>query len=73
VNWVPPAAGTIAWLDLGIGDTTEFAARLAREQSTLVVPGYLFDAPGHVRVALGTEAGVLEEALRRMGGALSVA
>jgi aspartate/methionine/tyrosine aminotransferase len=73
VSWVPPAAGTIAWLDLGIGDTTEFVARLAREQSTLVVPGYLFDAPGHVRVALGTEAGVLEEALRRMGGALSVA
>jgi hypothetical protein len=35
------------------------------------VPGYLFDAPGHIRVALGTEAGVLEEALRRMGGVLS--
>jgi aspartate/methionine/tyrosine aminotransferase len=67
VSWVPPAAGTIAWIDLGIGDTTEFVARLAREQDTLVVPGYLFDAPGHIRVALGTDGGVLREALRRVG------
>ena len=66
VSWVAPAAGTIAWIDPGIGDTTEFAARLAREQRTLVVPGYLFDAPGHIRLALGVDGGVLEEALRRI-------
>jgi aspartate/methionine/tyrosine aminotransferase len=66
VSWVAPAAGTIAWIDLGIGDTTEFAARLARDESTLVVPGYLFDAPEHIRVALGAEGGVLAEGLWRI-------
>jgi aspartate/methionine/tyrosine aminotransferase len=42
-------------------------ARLAREQSTLVVPGYLFDAPGHIRLALSADGDVLLEALRRIG------
>lgn len=71
VRWVEPTAGTVAWVDLGIGNTSDFVARLARDASTLVVPGHFFDAPDHVRVALGVASDTLARALQRIAAALS--
>jgi aspartate/methionine/tyrosine aminotransferase len=60
----------VALVDLGIGDTSDFVAGLARTQSTLVVPGRFFGAPDRVRVALGTESRVLDRGLERIAAAL---
>jgi aspartate/methionine/tyrosine aminotransferase len=46
-------------------------ARLARDASTLVVPGHFFDAPDHVRVALGVASDTLARGLQRITAALS--
>jgi aspartate/methionine/tyrosine aminotransferase len=70
VRWTEPAAGSVAWVNLGIGDASEFVGELARTKSTLVVPGRFFGAAEHVRVALGVEARVLEGGLERVGDAL---
>jgi aspartate/methionine/tyrosine aminotransferase len=70
VEWTEPAAGSVALVDLGIGDTSDFVAGLARTQSTLVVPGRFFGAPDRVRVALGTESRVLDRGLERVAAAL---
>jgi aspartate/methionine/tyrosine aminotransferase len=66
-QWVEPPAGAIAFLDLGIGDVWSFVDRLARQRSTLVVPGHFFGAPEYVRIGLGVDPGVLEHGLTRIG------
>lgn len=70
VTWVPPAAGAIAFVDLGIGDVWRFAERLAHERATRVVPGHFFAAPEGVRIGLGVSSGVLEHGLTRISEAL---
>lgn len=73
VRWTEPAAGTVAWLDLGIGDTTDFTERLVREHRTAIVPGHFFRDPTHVRVALGVNPETLSRGLERLSLALGTA
>ena len=65
-RWVQPAAGAVAFVDLGIGDVREFVERLGREQETFIVPGHFFGAPEYVRIGLGVDSAVLEQGLGRM-------
>ena len=71
VEWVEPAAGAVGWVNLGIGDTTPFVDRLARECGTTVVPGHFFGAADHVRVGLGTNSTVLQHGLQRIASLLA--
>jgi aspartate/methionine/tyrosine aminotransferase len=70
-RWVEPAAGAVAWIDLGARSTTRLADRLARDYGTLVVPGGLFGGSGHIRVALGVEPSVLDRGLGRITAGLA--
>jgi aspartate/methionine/tyrosine aminotransferase len=71
VQWVEPAAGAIAFLNLGIGDVWQFVARLARERSTLITPGVFFGAPEYVRIGFGVDSAVLEHGLTRIAEQLN--
>jgi aspartate/methionine/tyrosine aminotransferase len=71
VAWAEPPAGAIGWVDLGIGDTTPFVDRLAREYGTSVVPGHFFGEADHVRIALGIDSSVLRRGLERIAAALA--
>jgi aspartate/methionine/tyrosine aminotransferase len=66
VSWVPPAAGAVSFVNLGIGDVWSFTDRLAREGGTRVVPGHFFGAPEYVRIGLGVPSSVLEHGLTRI-------
>lgn len=70
-SWVEPAAGTVAFVDLGRGDTSAFVERLARGSRTLVVPGRFFGAPEGVRIGLGIDPALLDRGLARMSEALT--
>ncbi len=53
-RWLPPQAGSIAfprWL--GPGSVEEFSRQLIDRQGVMIVPGEIFDFPGHFRVGLG--------------------
>jgi aspartate/methionine/tyrosine aminotransferase len=71
VQWVEPAAGAIAFLNLGIGDVWQFVARLARERSTLITPGVFFGAHEYVRIGFGVDSAVLEHGLTRIAEQLN--
>jgi aspartate/methionine/tyrosine aminotransferase len=66
-SWVPPAAGAIAFVNLGIGDVWSFTQQLAHEGGTRVVPGHFFGAPAYVRIGLGMPSPILEHGLTRIG------
>jgi aspartate aminotransferase len=76
-----PGAGTFyAFADvegamraLGIKDDTEFAEYLLVHAGVAVVPGSGFGAPNHMRLSFACSMQTLEDALRRIGAALSVA
>ncbi len=69
-----PDHGLIAFPKLpGIEDTLAFRELALREHGVDVVPGEYFGAPGHVRIGFGLEPPVLDEALRRLTGALEAA
>jgi hypothetical protein len=71
LEWVMPAGGTVAFPRLrGRVSADGFAERLLRDFETAVVPGRFFDAPSHVRVALGIPADRLERGLDAIGRAL---
>jgi hypothetical protein len=71
VCWIEPPAGTTAFVDLGLGDASDFVDRLARERSTLVVPGRFFGVPSHVRIGLGVDSEMLNSGLENIGTQLS--
>jgi hypothetical protein len=72
LDWVVPAGGTVAFPRLrGSGLADALADRLMRDYQTAVVPGRFFEAPEHVRVALGIPGDVLERGLDAMGRALA--
>ena len=52
------------------GDTSRLVRRLAMRYSTAVVPGYMFEAPEHVRLSFGCAAPKLERGLRNISLAL---
>src|ERR1700719_99862 len=58
---------------LGIKDDNAFAEYLLIEAGVAVVPGSGFGAPGHMRISFACSMQMLEDALRRIARALSVA
>jgi aspartate aminotransferase len=58
---------------LGIKDDTAFAEYLLIEAGVAVVPGSGFGAPGHMRISFACSMQMLEDALRRIERALSMA
>ncbi|MER5887100.1 MalY/PatB family protein [Streptomyces sp. NPDC001941] len=75
VDWHPPQAGYLAWIDLrplGVDDQ-ELQRELVEREKVAIMPGAVYGAPGFVRMNVGcprtkTEAGV--EALVRAAGRL---
>ncbi len=56
---------------LGMKDDIELSNKLLYDAGVAVVPGSAFGAPGHVRLSYATSMTQLEEAMRRMAGALA--
>jgi aspartate/methionine/tyrosine aminotransferase len=70
-EWVRPTAGPIGFPRLrGVADVERFCERLA-EQGVLLLPGSVYDEPGHVRVGFGRAN--LPEALAVLDSALDAA
>lgn len=53
VDWVRPTASPIGFPRLRVPDTAAFCERLAVEAGVLLLPGEVYDEPGHVRLGLG--------------------
>ena len=53
VAWVRPDASPIGFPRLSVGGTQAFCERLAVEAGVLLLPGEVYDEPGHVRFGLG--------------------
>jgi len=53
VDWVRPEASPIGFPRLQAPDTFAFCERLAAEAGVLLLPGEVYDEPGHVRLGLG--------------------
>jgi aspartate/methionine/tyrosine aminotransferase len=71
LEWVVPAGGTVAFPRLrAMVSADAFADVLLRDFDTAVVPGRFFEAPAHVRVALGIPEEVLDRGLRAIDRAL---
>lgn len=66
VDWVRPTASPIGFPRLAVPDTQAFCEALAAEAGVLLLPGEVYDEPGHVRLGLG-RLGV-PEALERLEG-----
>ncbi|MGV6817922.1 MAG: pyridoxal phosphate-dependent aminotransferase [Thiotrichales bacterium] len=66
----PNAADAIAQIP-GVSNDLELADYLLQTAKVAVVPGSAFGAPGHFRVSYATSMEILEEAMKRIGSALS--
>jgi len=64
IEWVRPDASPIGFPRLAVPDTLSFCEALAAEAGVLLLPGEVYDVPGHVRLGLG-RVGV-PEALDRL-------
>ena len=53
VDWVRPTASPIGFPRLRVADTQAFCERLAAGEGVLLLPGEVYDEPGHVRFGLG--------------------
>jgi aspartate/methionine/tyrosine aminotransferase len=63
--WVRPTAGPIGFPRLhGTDDATAFCEQLVAAEGVLLLPGAVYDEPGHVRVGFGRTA--MPEALERL-------
>ena len=75
IDWVRPTASAIGFPRLrGITDTDDFCAQLA-SAGVLLLPGSVYDQPGHVRVGFGRKnmpeaLEVLDEQLDAVAAAL---
>ncbi|KON30680.1 aminotransferase [miscellaneous Crenarchaeota group-15 archaeon DG-45] len=66
IDWVPPRAGSIAFLRQRLGMTSEeLCLRLLEERGTLLVPGSCFEMEGYLRIGYGCRTEVLREGLSR--------
>ena len=66
VDWVPPRAGSIAFLRYNLEiPSEELCVRLIREKGTLLVPGSCFGMEGYVRIGYGCKTEILKEGLSR--------
>jgi aspartate/methionine/tyrosine aminotransferase len=67
---VPPG-GNVAFPRLPPGvDSDRLARHLVERYSTLVVPGRLFEAPGHIRISFGSRPSLLARGLTNLSRAL---
>ena len=65
LSWVRPTAGPIGFPRLhGAEDATAFCEQLVAAEGVLLLPGAVYDEPGHVRVGFGRAA--MPEALERL-------
>ncbi len=65
LSWVRPTAGPIGFPRLhGVDDATAFCEQLVAAEGVLLLPGAVYDEPGHVRVGFGRAA--MPEALERL-------
>jgi aspartate/methionine/tyrosine aminotransferase len=71
VDWVRPDASPIGFPRLRVGDTVAFCERLAGEAGVLLLPGDVYDEPGHVRLGLGRLGAA--EAFARLSASLEAA
>jgi len=55
----------------GVADDVELAEYLIEQAGVALVPGAAFGSPGYLRLSFATGMDVLEEALRRLGSALT--
>jgi aspartate/methionine/tyrosine aminotransferase len=70
LEWVRPAAGPICFPRVRDGrDVREWCQQTAAKDGVLLLPGYVYDEPDHVRMGYG-RAG-LQEALARLGAGLA--
>jgi len=71
MEWIKPLAGPIAFpkLKLPMG-AAEFVQDLVDKQSTLMVPGDVYDYPGHLRLGFGRKN--MPQALQRLESYLEV-
>ncbi|MBA3809560.1 MAG: aminotransferase class I/II-fold pyridoxal phosphate-dependent enzyme [Solirubrobacterales bacterium] len=54
MEWVPPSAGPIGFPRLlGVEDVAVWCEQTAERASVLVLPGTVYDEPGHVRLGFG--------------------
>jgi aspartate/methionine/tyrosine aminotransferase len=66
IEWVPPRAGTLAFLQYKLDiSSEELCKRLLEEESVLLVPGSCFDMEGFLRIGFGNNTDVLNEGLSR--------
>ena len=66
LEWVPPAAGPIGFPRVrDERDVRAWCERVAEESGVLLLPGYVYDEPRHVRMGYGRRG--LGEALARLG------
>lgn len=69
MEWTKPVAGPIAFPRLKLPvSTSAFVQDLLQKQSTLMVPGEVYDYPGHLRLGFGRKN--MPEALERLEGYL---
>jgi aspartate/methionine/tyrosine aminotransferase len=69
IDWVRPNASPIGFPRLRVPDTWAFCERLAEEAGVLLLPGDVYDEPGHVRLGLGRLGAAA--AFDRLGGFLA--
>jgi len=63
----PPRAGAIAYVKYNLKiNSSEFAERLLKEKSTLVVPGDHFGMDGYLRIGYGSPEDYLTAGLKRI-------
>jgi aspartate/methionine/tyrosine aminotransferase len=66
IDWIPPKAGTIAFLRYSIDlSSEELCRRLIKEKDVLLVPGSCFGLDGFLRLGYGNNTEVLKEGLSR--------
>lgn len=67
VTCTPPAGGLSAWLKLPNQlDDRDVVKRLVERYSTLCFPGFLYGAPGHIRVSFGSDPARTREGFHRL-------
>ena len=71
LEWVPPDGGTVAFPRLRSRESADaIVDELVARHDTIVVPGRFFEAPAHVRVAVGIRPETLERGLAALAAVL---
>ncbi|MEV6755326.1 MalY/PatB family protein [Streptomyces sp. NPDC051214] len=72
LNWTPPEAGYLAWIDLRPlhVDDEPLQRELTETQRVAIMPGTTYEAPGHVRLNAGCPRGKVERGARALVAAV---